>query len=235
MKMKLELIPVTMVALADLTGYTMFADQPFYRSPAGKIMIPGSTVKGVIRTLFTQKIAEKEKLSLAKSDEAQKAENKAAQLFGSEGYSQPLLRVTPFTPHPEEPPPTVVTRIKVNPFTGRVEEKKLFQVEYLPPCTRFHGEIRLRTAPLYRLGEKAPYLILTLLEAVESLRYNRLGRGDSIYDLKLVNPEEVQPPLEKLFSETHGDLKKLQELIEKLSSFYWKDRLHEICKEGENP
>lgn len=222
MKIEVLLRSLKLVSLGDLTSFGFISDVPFYRSPGGRFAIPGSSIKGVLRTLATN-LAKEYGLSAIDTINPsilQSSNNDVALLFGKPGLSLPVVRISTFYPV-DNVEPVVLTRIKINEKTGRVEERALFEVEYLPPCTVFSGRIYLNVGLLERQcnnANKVEKLVTLFFKALKFLRFNRLGRGDSVYDVKVVNVDD----LEKELSARGFSDKVLFDTLSSLREFFWK-------------
>lgn len=218
-----------LVSLGDLTSFGFISDIPFYRTPRGRFAIPGSTIRGVLRTLAVE-LADKYGLSAVDTvnpDILQSSRDDLSLLFGKPGLSLPVLRVSNFYPV-EDVEPVVLTRIKVNEKTGRVEEGAMFDVEYLPPCTTFSGQIILNVGLLRRNCREAKKdeslaesLVALFFDALRLLRFNRLGRGDSVYDVRVANHDEL---VKELRAEGFSD-KRLFDALNFLRDYFWKTGL----------
>ena len=62
------------------------------------------------------------------------------------------------------------------------------------------------------LGSKRDSLIVLLLDSIRNLRFNRLGRGDSVFDVRVINVEELKKSIPAASS-----------ILDDLSSWFWKD------------
>lgn len=213
MKIRLELRAVTTVNVGGAFAGSFAADIPFYTTPQGEYAIPGSAIKGVLRTIASN-IAQKHNLvacGIIDPEElaAHARENPCdvCRLFGVPGNENTPIRVGYFKPI--NAPPAVLTRIKINPKTGTVERGAMYEIEVLPPCTVFRGTIKVYEG---MLGDKRDSLIVLLLDAIKNLRFNRLGRGDSVFDVLVMNVEELRERVPAASA-----------ILDDLSDWFWKD------------
>ncbi|MEM0241409.1 MAG: RAMP superfamily CRISPR-associated protein [Candidatus Nezhaarchaeales archaeon] len=104
-------------------------------------------------------------------------------LFGAPGMKAPSkLRVSDF--YSDNAESFILTRIRINDSSYRVEKGGLFTEEYLLPGAIFTGEIDLP-------DDLDQNLIKLLLIGLAELRLGRLGRGFP-FDLKICEPKSLE-------------------------------------------
>lgn len=78
----------------------------------------------------------------------------------------------------------ILTRIRIDDRSMRADEGALFSIEYVLPGCEFAGAIELNDVS----KEKIPLLLLSLAE----LRLGRIGRGGSLIDLRIDDPDRLE-------------------------------------------
>jgi CRISPR/Cas system CSM-associated protein Csm3 (group 7 of RAMP superfamily) len=164
------------------------ADIPFIRIKIanGKTVpyIPGSTIKGVLRTSLTRTahlLGFKNVNTSVYPDEKVGSSDIVTSLFG--GLSSPEGKITVDGCMIDESTNTI-THVKINDKSRTAEEGGLFSVEYLPIGSAFN--IRVEGRDL-NLGESRA-LFLSILE----LRYERIGKS-GLVDVLIIKSESKIP------------------------------------------
>ncbi len=146
----------------------------------GEILIPGSSLKGALRTAahraagkfgFTS-CGQVEPRMISRAHEAMGRVCDVCELFGMPGVpsnSSSKLLISNLRPKLDVPTITV-TRVSLDPERGKAREGGLFTVEAIPPCTLFEGEITLLS------DGNGKYLKL-LMAALDELANGSFGRG----------------------------------------------------------
>jgi CRISPR/Cas system CSM-associated protein Csm3 (group 7 of RAMP superfamily) len=150
----------------------------------GKLFIPGSTVKGALRTnlLLIADILglgnpekSKEPSKIALSDDV------VSSLFGKPGGGPPKLLVSPCYPDENS---FVLNHVSIDDATATASEGSLYSAEYLPPGSTFLCEIIARD-----LNSKEFY---ALLASIAATNYSRFGR-DGWIEVKIDLDESEIP------------------------------------------
>ena len=185
MRLSLELRNLSMLTVGSAYPRLTLADISTYRV-GGEILIPGSSLKGTLRTA-AHRVAGKFGLKSCgevSPDRILEAHKKmggvcdVCKLFGMPGpaeISHSKLFVSELRPK-RRVETALVTRISIDPRRGKVRKGGLFKVEVIPPCTTFEGEITL-------LDEDERHVEL-LLASIGELRQMSFGRGGMV-DVKL--------------------------------------------------
>jgi len=190
MKLELALRPIGLLTIGYAApGYLV--DVPFYRI-GGTLVIPGSTVKGVLRSsahriapwLGMVSCGEVEPREMAAKHAALKPMKgevcEVCELFGAPGRRSPSrLRVSMFKPVGAVR--TVkVPQVSLEDSTLRAARGKLYVREAIAPFTEFKGVITVEPC-------EAKHARLTLA-AIVNARFEPMGRG-GLVDFKLLNYE----------------------------------------------
>ncbi len=153
-----------------------------------KVLIPGTSFKGVLRTSAHMAAASVGMSSCGEIDPSKISEAHkngvcdVCDVFGMPGT--PVTACSKVRVSDLKPSRLVrtfpLTRTSMNPARGKVEEGRLFTMEVVPLYTEFEGEV-------WAMGEKALKLVLA---ALDELRYGVLGKG-SLVDLRVrsIKPE----------------------------------------------
>jgi len=156
----------------------------------GEVIIPGSSLKGALRTaghraarrLGMRSCGEVEPSKVVEAHERMGGKCDVCELFGMPGpggVASSKLFVSDL--RPKDPVATeVITRVSLDPRSGKAWEGGLFTVEVVPICTVFEGELML-------LDDKEKYLEL-LAEALKELMDGTLGKG-SLVEIRIPEGE----------------------------------------------
>ncbi len=214
MKIEVVLKSVSLVIVGGQTPVGMITDVPFYRTPNNRLVIPGSTIKGVLRTISSTLAPSFGLSSCCTIKPEDMKDCDICEIFGRSGISLSALRVTSFKPV-NEPKTDYITRVKINEKTGKAEEKALYNVEIVPPCTEFKGVISIYEGGLSKPKES----LLLVLNAINMVRFNRLGRGDSIFDVRVENIDAVEGKLRELGLDPSTP--EVSKVLKSLSTWFW--------------
>ena len=172
--------------------------------------IPGSTVKGVLRTVASR-IAPAYGFSACGEVRPERIESShvggpcdVCKLFGRPGKDPSVassLFVSDFDLINDVRPVTVV-RVALDDKTLTAMEGALYSVEHLPLGAEFEGELRL--------SEHSKHLLPLLLLAIAGLRTDRIGRG-STCDAKVVDDGALDAHVEP----------KWRPLLQELRAWLW--------------
>lgn len=150
-----------------------------------KIYIPGSTIKGILRTSFIKVsglIGINVKSFRVNPEELLAIDDYTARLFGKpEGGESRILVEPAYLEYGEV---ETHTHIAIEDDTGVVREGALYTIEYIPVGSEFHSWVRGRGLELED--------IRGLLTAILELRYCRIGRAGLI-DVDIVRDESRMP------------------------------------------
>jgi CRISPR/Cas system CSM-associated protein Csm3 (group 7 of RAMP superfamily) len=178
MRIKVRLRNLSLLVIGSAYSRTGIADICVVRA-GDKIFIPGSSLKGVLRTAahrisrkmgFTS-CGEVEPSRIAEAHRAAGGKCDVCNLFGMPG--PPSVASSKVIVGDMKPVGSVSTfiigRTSIEPSKGKAREGSLRTVEVIPTCTIFEGEIDL-------LSSDRRDLIL-LLGALDEMRYMSFGRG----------------------------------------------------------
>lgn len=190
--LKLTAIKKLVIGSGGLTLATK-ADIPFLRikKADGKrvLFIPGSTVKGVLRTSLIRAsylFGFNNVNSSVYPSEKPLLSDIVTSLFG--GPSQPRGKII-VNSYMMEDSTHIVNHVKINDKNKTAEERGLFSVEYLPIGSSFKIMVEGHGLNL----EETRALFLSILE----LRYERLGRS-GLVDVSIIrNESKIPDELEK--------------------------------------
>ena len=179
------------------------------------IYIPGSSVKGVLRT-NASRVADAygftscNAIEPQRIDEAHRSMNgvcDVCRLFGRPGRGPEdwsRIFVSDFTSEEADNRRMVVTRVSLDDSTLTAREGALYSIEHVLPGTEFSGEVRIED------GDDVRGLLPLLLLAIAELRLSGLGRG-GLVDAKVEDGNR----LDRLV----GD--EWRALLEGLRSWFW--------------
>ncbi len=224
LRFRLKLRSKTLITVSTGISYTSGADIPFFRSPNGKYIIPGSTVKGVLRRC-ANRVAPLLGLTSCGEIEPSKIWKRHAEmaksgiqlleldgrrvchvchLMGAPGIIRSRLHVPQFTCKLEEPP-IIYTRIRIDDRSLTVSEGGLFTLEAFPPDTEFEPS---HDVVIYAKDEEEAIWSQNLfLAAVADLRYEVIGRGAMVdvkiekCDKKFASKHEISRTLIEMLSD----------------------------------
>ncbi len=174
----------------------------------GKVLIPGSSFKGAMRTaahLAASRVGmtscgEIEPGRTSAKHEEMNGPCDVCKIFGRPGLplrASSAIRVTDLRPSVDVPV-IPITRASIDPKRGKVQEGRLFTTEVIPLCTTFEGKIFVREIDHLKL----------VLASLDSLRVVGIGKG-ALVDVKAsVNPE---PDVAELGEEATKLLSSLKE------------------------
>lgn len=142
-----------------------------------EIRIPGSTIKGLIRTSATR-IAQPLGMTACGEINPSKISNEhknsklcdVCRIFGSPGFPSKVEVSNAKLVSPVEP--FLLTRISIDEKTGTKVERALFTMEVLPPGSIFECNI-----DAYNLDRKE---VMLLLASIFNLKFTSFGRGSLV-------------------------------------------------------
>jgi len=168
-RFRLELILVTEKKLnvgAGALSPKIKADVPLIHLPGEKCLIPGSTIKGILRTSLIRllnTLGEKTPPTVHPSSLID-SNDMVGMIFGRPGKPGKIFVYGAILERDSCP----ITHVKIDDDTRTVAEGALYTVEYLPIGTEFtcriEGELTI---------DELEYLLLSILEA----RYERIGKS----------------------------------------------------------
>ncbi|MEM0192044.1 MAG: RAMP superfamily CRISPR-associated protein [Candidatus Korarchaeum sp.] len=170
-----------MVTRADIT----FTKVRRYGSPSKHLLIPGSTVKGVLRTslIRTAHLIGEPVLSRSVHPSETVRGDVISSLFGSVSWppSKVIVENVIIDSKTEE-----MAHVRINDETRTAEEGGLFVGEYLPEGSSFDVRVLGRGLTL----QEARALFLSILE----MNYERIGRG-GIATVRILDNSRIPPDL----------------------------------------
>lgn len=197
------------------TDISLFRFEP---SITAKPVIPGSTVKGVLRTIATRvarilglKVCD----GIAPEDIKQCIRSGGSDLllemFGAPDTNNPsALRISPFTLVETDIQLYTIKHVSLNRRSLKAEEGALYSEEVVLPCTVFKGEIVLEC----NKGKCDKMLELLLLSLLE-LEYFGLGRNSrrvsvkiEVADKDLLDNKEIVSDLSRKILAIASDFRK---------------------------
>ncbi len=215
MRLFLKLKAVTTVRVGAPAPRGLAADITLYRTPNGKLAIPGASLKGVLRTIASALAPQLSLSSCGTVNPNNMKDCDVCVLFGKPGGLLTPIRVGIFTCVTEPVAVSVLPRLRISERSGRAEEGALFEVEVLPPETEFEGVVTVY--PSLMPAPKRPAMLKLIMHSFRHLRVNRLGRGDSVFDVKLLNPDDV----EKWLSSNGVPADESRRLVDQLRDWFW--------------
>ncbi|MHA1594239.1 MAG: RAMP superfamily CRISPR-associated protein [Candidatus Baldrarchaeia archaeon] len=232
LRFRLKLRSKTLITISTGISYTSGADIPFFRSPNGKYIIPGSTVKGVLRRCASR-VAPLLGLTSCGEIEPAKIWGKHADmvksgtqlpeldgrhvchvchLMGAPGIIRSRLHVPQFICKFEDSP-LIHTRIRIDDRSLTVSEGGLFVLEAFPPGTEFEPS---HDVIIYAKDEdEAVWSQNLFLAAVANLRYEVIGRGAMVdvkiekYNKSFANKHEISRTLIQILSDWGDQIENL--------------------------
>jgi Uncharacterized protein predicted to be involved in DNA repair (RAMP superfamily) len=183
------------------------------------VYIPGSTVKGVLRTNASRVAAaygfstcnEVEPASISKNHEKMKEVCDVCKLFGRPGdepHVSSKVYVSDFTSEVAGNNRILVTRVSLDDSTLTARRGALYTVEHVLPGTEYVGEVRVEES------EGVKSLLPLLLLSIAELRLSVLGRGGLV--------DAILEDGGALDAQVSGDWRPL---LENLRSWLWKGLL----------
>ena len=166
------------------------ADIQLYATSPGRPLIPGSTIKGALRSsackiaplLAMASCGEIEPSRIADKHREMGGVCDVCRIFGAPGGYRGLLRATPFKPL-GKPRTIVIARVGIDDVTKKAGRGRLYSTEHYEPGQEFEGDITLRSDDADD--------IKFILAALANLRFEPFGRAGSI-DVKVA--EHDIPP-----------------------------------------
>lgn len=160
------------------------ADVPFlsFRLLNGeeKLLIPGSTLKGVLRTSLIRisGLLGYDNVTCTVNPECEAREDIVTKLFGRPGelLSSRIIVGNAVS----ERQTTVLTHVTINDETRTAEKGRIFTVEYLPPGSSLTFQIEAKN-----VNEED---VRALMAAVANLRFERIGKA-GIVNVKIKSAE----------------------------------------------